>query len=242
MGPVVIIEWRRLAVCAEVQIITDSTLVTIAEDEKHVILTQRTITADASVNGFMTTLRSNVDRFIDWNKSMPRVALASGGGAGSTVIPIWATEALVANANDSRVTAITDGVVTSATARSEQSCTYNVERSILRCWCESVHRVVTMFLGNMARKTDIIVFTGRAGHEALLWEGCNAAVASACLKCRGWLRRRSFRPLLALVVFGRARNDTAKLESTLDKPVVTLTVYTVIDTGCTKVVVTLVTD
>jgi len=182
MSLVVVVERRSLAIGAEVQVIADSTLVSIAEDVVQVGLAKRSITSNAGMHGLAAELRSNVDRLEDWNELVAWMGLAGGLDADRAVVPIWTAQALMADSNDGRLASIADSIVASSAAGVQQSGADGIERRLLSDRSEPVHGVMSVLLGNMAWEADIEVLADGASHEALLRQRSDAAVAGACSK------------------------------------------------------------
>lgn len=115
MGLVVLVGRGSFAVCAEVKVMTDRTLVANASDVGGIVLVagaQGSIAANAHVHRLSTSVRMNISqRLIDGRKAMAGVDKGSVDNAFRAVIPVWAVQALVADASDVLVTAITNSVV-----------------------------------------------------------------------------------------------------------------------------------
>lgn len=115
MGPVVLVGRAGLAVCAEVKVMADSTLVANASDVGGIVLVagaQGSIAANAHVHSLSTSVRVDIsERLIDGRKAVVGVDKGSVDNAFRAVIPVWAVQALVADASDVLVTAITNSVV-----------------------------------------------------------------------------------------------------------------------------------
>jgi hypothetical protein len=115
MGLVVLVGRASLAVCAEVKVMADSTLVANASDVGGIVLVagaQGSIAANTHVHRLSTSVRMNIsERLIDGRKAVVGVDEGSVDNAFRAVIPIWAVQALVADASDVLVTAITNSVV-----------------------------------------------------------------------------------------------------------------------------------
>jgi hypothetical protein len=115
MGLVVLVGRASLAVCAEVKVMADRTLVANASDVGGVVLVagaQGSIAADAHVHRLSTSIGMNIsERLVDGCKAVAGVNKGSVDNAFRAVIPVWAVQALVADASDVLVTAITHSVV-----------------------------------------------------------------------------------------------------------------------------------
>jgi len=134
----------------EVGIMTYSTLITIANNVATVAfaLAEWPIAVDAIMNlGLRWCIR---DWFVDRGESVARMDMLRALDAGRAIIPVRASQAFVANANDVLITPITDGMVVSST-----SCLANLkdklpEAGILRERFEGMAWMMTMFESQMA--------------------------------------------------------------------------------------------
>ena len=88
---------------------------------------------------------------------MAGVDEASIGVACRAEVPIRAIEALVADTVDVLVTTITDGIVSSVSARGKKSVGNQVEGSILNSWLEGMLWVESMLQADMAGNAQVVV-------------------------------------------------------------------------------------
>lgn len=89
-----------LAICAEVNIVTDGTLVANAGNVAlcRLVLAQGAVAKDAIMD--LSVTRLVTDSFIDRRKPMARVINRGVGETVETEVPVRASQALVAGAND----------------------------------------------------------------------------------------------------------------------------------------------
>ena len=88
MSRVVGIAGQSLAIGAEVGVVADSALVTVASNISLVGCTQRSITVNATVGRFDDT--HNLDRCVDGRKAMASMLVACGINARGAVVEIGA--------------------------------------------------------------------------------------------------------------------------------------------------------
>lgn len=122
MGLVVLVGRVGLAVCAEVKVVADRTLIANASDVGGIVLVagaQGSIAANAHVHRLSTSVGMNIsERLIDGRKAVVGVDKGSVDNAVGAVIPVWAVQAFVADASDVLVAAITNSVVSLVTTSS----------------------------------------------------------------------------------------------------------------------------
>lgn len=100
VGVIVGISWQGFTVLAEVDIMTNSTLVARSSDEalSRLVLAQGPIAEDAIVNSEI--MRAITDSLVDRGKSVAWVIIASIHEAVRAVVPVGAGHTLVASANN----------------------------------------------------------------------------------------------------------------------------------------------
>ena len=105
---VVLVAGMRFAVLAEIGIVANSALVarTLNIREVLLVLAQRSIAVDAIVTAAARKWLG--ERLVDRDEAMTRVNDVSTLQALGTVIPVWAVQALVTDAIDELVTAVTN--------------------------------------------------------------------------------------------------------------------------------------
>lgn len=135
MGPVMVIGRASLAVCAEVKVMADRTLVANASDVGGIVLVARaqgSIAANAHVHRLSTSVGMNIrERLIDGCKAVVGVDKGSVDNAFRAVIPIWAVQALVADTSNVLVAPITNSVVSLVATSSHLDG--NVNRQLGTC-------------------------------------------------------------------------------------------------------------
>jgi hypothetical protein len=115
MGLVVLIGRASLTVCAEIKIVADRTLVAHAPDVGGIVLgvgAQGSIAANTHMHGLSKCIGMNVcERLIDRRKAVVSVDKGSVENAVGAVIPVWAVQALVADASDVLIAAVANSMV-----------------------------------------------------------------------------------------------------------------------------------
>jgi len=178
VGAVVVVSWESLATGTEVAIITDSTLVANARDValSRLVLAQRTVAEDTIVD-FMLT-RSLTNSIVNLDESVTRVVLRCCSNALRAEVPVGASQALVTDANNTPVTAVTDSGVaeltTRETARSDQIFQGEVT---VRAKVEGMTRVVTVLISEETTKAQVIVLSVIATDEIAAISFTTAAIA-----------------------------------------------------------------
>lgn len=179
MSSVVWVRWTSLTAGTEVGIVADSALISVSLDKglhSTTRIAERTIAIDAVVASLGSVgsrqNRKIVERFVDGDKSVARVDEASVGVASRAKVPIWAVEALVADAVYVFVTSITDSIVASVAAWGEKSLGNQVKVGIFNSWLESMLGIVAMLHAYVARDAQIVVWACSASNEVLLGEFC----------------------------------------------------------------------
>jgi hypothetical protein len=178
VGAVVVVSWESLATGTEVAVITDSTLVANAADValSSLVLAQRTVAEDAIVD-FMLT-RGLTNSIINLDEPVTRVVLRCCSNALRAEIPVGTSQALVADANNTLVTAVTDSGVAELTtreaARSDQIFQGEVT---VRAKLEGMTRVVTVLISEETTKAQVIVLAVIAADEIAAISFTTAAIA-----------------------------------------------------------------
>lgn len=157
-----------LAAGTEVGIVTDSTLISDPGDEGLDApggIAERSITVDAGVASIINVSDLGIRGFVDLDKLVAGVDEAGVDSTERAVVPVWAINALVANAVDILVTTIADGIVTLVAAGCEEGLSNEVEFCAHGSRGEGVLWIMAMPEGDVARNAEIVVFTGSAGNE-----------------------------------------------------------------------------
>lgn len=97
----------------------------------------------------------------------------------AAVIPIGAVQALVADTIDELVTAIADSRVANIPTRVAEEIGQRRKDRLGRGRLESMARMMTMLVVDMALQAEVVVVTSDTGDELALWQNLDAAVASA---------------------------------------------------------------
>jgi hypothetical protein len=251
---VVWVGWAGFAASTEIGIVADGTLVTISLDicgrALAIIVAKRAIAVDAVVACFVTVgVRQSLDiieRFVDGNESMARMNETGIGNASRAEIPIWAIETFVTNTIDILVTPITNSIVSSVTARSEEGLRNHVKIDILNGRSKSVLGVVAMFQTNVAWDAQIVIITGSASDEILFGQFLNARVAGAGSNIDLGLFNESSlgsRESLWLNGLSGASDDLAILNITLNHPMpLATTENTVFNAAWAEIEITIITS
>jgi hypothetical protein len=237
--------------------VADGALEASAHDVRwdSLVLAQWAIAVDASVaSEHGLGLR---DRGVDGSEAVTGVLEGSVRDTGAAVVPVWAVEALVADAVDSLVTAIADGVVANVTTRSQGSLLIHAEADVGRSRSKAVSRVVTMLVFTVARNAQVKVLAGLASNKLVLRKNVDTVVASASGHAR--LLRQSLGLLakgagnrdllldallsLAADALSGAGDDLTVFNATLDQPVTfTRAKSAGGDAGLAKIVITAIAD
>lgn len=95
-----VIHWGSFAVCAEVSVVANSTLKSVATNIVLLALdsAKRAITIDTEVGLWTRTISG--ERLIERSEAVAWVYLCGAKAAGGAVVPVRAIQALVADAND----------------------------------------------------------------------------------------------------------------------------------------------
>jgi len=179
VSAVVVVARQSLTGSAEVGVVAYGTLEASAHDVRwdSLILAQWAITVDASMaSEHRLGLRNRV---VDGGEAVTSVLERGVCNTSGAVVPVWAVEALVANAVDGLVTAIADGVVANVTAWSQSSLLVHAEADVVSSRGEAVSRVVTVLVLTVARNAQVKVLTSLARDELVLRKDIDAVVASA---------------------------------------------------------------
>jgi hypothetical protein len=195
VGAVVLVTGVGLAARAEVNVVTDGTLVANAGNIalSRLVIAQRAITEDAKVD--LRVTRQITNSFVDRGEAVSRVVLVGLLDARGAVVPVRARQALVAGADDTLevvsmcsarrqiyglgkksiylLTSITNGSVlelaTGETARHDQVLQAEVA---VRAKREGVGRVVAVLVAQQATKAKVVVLAVIASHQVALIDFC----------------------------------------------------------------------
>jgi len=179
VSTVVVVAGQSLARRAEVRVVAHSALVADTRDVWLVDLipAERTVAVDARM---ASEHRLGLgDRVVDGREAVTSMLERSLSNARAAVVPVWAVQALVADAKDGLVAAIADGVVANMTARSKGSLGGDAEDSALGGRLEAVGGVVAVLVGGVAGNAQVEVIAGRASDKLVLRQNIHAVVASA---------------------------------------------------------------
>lgn len=100
MGLVVFVRGSSLAICTEVRVVADCTLESITTNVVLATLdsAQWTIAVNAEVSLWAWAIQGQ--RFVERGESVTRVNLCGTEVASGAVVPVWAVQALVTDADD----------------------------------------------------------------------------------------------------------------------------------------------
>lgn len=256
------VAWAGLAVGAEVSVITDRALITDSADVFLLVLAERAIAVDVLVT--VVNPARLWDRLIDWNEAVMRVNELDALVAFSTVIPVWAVQALVANTEYRLIAPITQSRVADITPWSAQELGHWTHWSALVDGLEGMAWVVAMLAAFVARNAQVVVIAIKTSYELVLRKDVDAAVAST-----SWLLENILLRLVLLLVGERTRhllrnnfvwlwniflwlwNDDLRgavhnltiLDCSLDKPVISIgAMHATIHASLAKIVISIVAN
>lgn len=185
MGLVVSVRRARLALGAEVHIVTNGTLVAVADNvviaRAVIVVAQRAIAAYSDV-GQSAGDRANVGRLewlVDRNEPMAGMNKLGRLVAGRAIVPVRALKALVPNTADVLLTAIADSVVELVAARSKTALHLRLGTSPGYHRGKGVLGVMSVAILGKADLAKIEVVTCLAMDKFGLRQVLNAAVAGA---------------------------------------------------------------
>jgi hypothetical protein len=245
VGLVVAVRRTRLAVCTEIGVMADGTLVTLANDVAvTAALAQRAIAANAKMVGpadgtdVHTLPRFNI--LIDGHETVVRVDESSIDNAVVAVVPVRAVEALVTDATDGLVTTITDGIVSLVPAGFETAGHLRLKHSPLDSGTESMLGVVPMLVLGEAGFAQVEVLAYITVDKVAFGQLRHARVAGAdvlvpvalydwydspslgnikpCSRCVLLLARLGGLGLRSLRLRGNALSGTIDERTVLDEP------------------------
>jgi len=224
VGAVVRIGWRGFTVGTEVGVIADSTLVPVPNDVTGGLAGAQMAVAIYSLMANFGWGRADIEYVIKRCKFVPWMGMSCILGTLGAEIPVWAVQALVADAVDRCVTPIADGLMTNSTSGSQEHGAHSIQDCVLRRRLEAVKRMVAMLLRNMARKANVVIFANGASNEALLRKASHTRVADSGLisrvcRFRLWARGLS-----------RARDELSVIEMAFDEPMFFITMNALLNT------------
>jgi hypothetical protein len=119
MGAVMLVVWICLALVTEVCVMADGTLITHALNVVVFVLAERSVAVDTNVTS--TVWAGHRNGIEDWGEAVEWVDEAGILDAFGAVIPIWAVEALVTNAENRFITSVAEsGMLDIATGSAKE--------------------------------------------------------------------------------------------------------------------------
>lgn len=162
---VVLVAWVRFAILAEVGVVAHSALEACTLNVREVlfVLTQRSIAVDTVMTA---TARHRLgERLVDWDEAVTGVDNLGTLQALRAVVPVWAVQALVADAVDELVTAVTNSVVACITAGVAERIAQSRQSSVRSGSLEGMAGVVAVLVDRVALQAQVVVFTHSACNE-----------------------------------------------------------------------------
>jgi hypothetical protein len=169
-------------------------------------------------------------RLVDGHKAMAGVDELGVLDAVRAVVPVWAVQALVANAIDELVAAVADGRVADVPTSIAKEVSQGGEGVLFLDSLELMARVMAVLVADVAVHAQIVIVARLAGDKFILWEDFDAAIAGA-----GWVfvlcnrllligeGSRDFLLFLSVDLgpnaLGGAVDNAAVLDKALDHPV-----------------------
>jgi len=190
MRVVMLVCWERLAVGAEVGVMTHGAFVTNTLDilQDIPVLAERAIAVDTVVAGARAPGLGQ--GLINGHEAVSRVGRLDVNDAFSTVIPIGAVQALVACPIDELFAAIANSGMTHVpTSVAEDTCKSG-KNSLRGGGLEGMARMMTVIVKNVALHAEVIVVACDASDAILDRKDFNATVASHELINNGLLYGR----------------------------------------------------
>ena len=153
---------------------TYSTLVASTFNVRWVLLlfAKRSITVDSIVTN---SARNRLgEGFVNRHEAVARVNIFRTFDAFRAEVPVRAIQALMAYSVDELLATITDGGVAHIPASVAKEVCQCRKSCVRGRSLESVARVVTMLVANVAFHAEIVVVTGSAGNKFLLGHDCTS--------------------------------------------------------------------